>query len=67
MTLYFYETGFLNFPTKIPGEIRPREWISRRAGKLALWGNPFKPAKLIQMIANGGPQPSIPPQIPAGD
>jgi hypothetical protein len=30
---------------KIPGEIRLSELIRRRAGKLALWTNPFSPAR----------------------
>jgi hypothetical protein len=37
MRLSGMRAGFLNFLTKIPGEIRLQESISRRAGKLALW------------------------------
>jgi hypothetical protein len=55
--------GFLNFLTKIPGEIQGHELIHRRAGKRALWTNPFSPAKPVKMILNGGPQPSKPPGI----
>jgi hypothetical protein len=56
-------TGFLNFLTKIPGEIRGHELIRRRAGKLALWTNPFAPAKPAQMILHGGLRPSKPPGV----
>jgi hypothetical protein len=41
-------TGFLNFLTKVPGEIRLHVLIRRRAGKLALRTNPFFPAKPVK-------------------
>ena len=56
-------TGFLNFLTKIPGEIRGHELIRRRAGMLALRTNPFSPTKPVKMMIHGGLRPSKPPEV----
>ena len=56
-------TGFLNFLTKIPGEIRMQVLIRRRARKRALWTNPQAPAKPVLVMEHGGLRPSKPLEV----
>jgi hypothetical protein len=48
------KTRISEFPNENSGEIRLLVPIRRRAGKRALWTNPFSPAKPIKMIDHGG-------------